>query len=88
MQWEIGSGVLREKGLHPRQVSQGGEGVSSLSVSTLIRAGKGTGAAPLGRAAPGVSSKQKAGGGVGGAEAQGTQQLLLWHKGAEGAPFW
>lgn len=43
MQWEIGSGVLREKGLHPRQVSQGGEGVSSLSVSTVIRAGKGTG---------------------------------------------
>ena len=43
MQWEIGSGVLREKGLHPRQVSQGGEGVSSLSVSTLIRAGTGTG---------------------------------------------
>lgn len=23
-----------------------------------------------------------------GAEAQGTQQLLLWHKGAEGTPFW
>lgn len=50
--------------------------------------GRPAGAAPLGRAAPGVSSKQKAGGGVGGAEAQGTQQLLLWHKGAEGAPFW
>lgn len=46
------------------------------------------GAAALGWAAPRVSSEQKAGGGVGGAEAQGTQQLLLWHKGAEGTPFW
>lgn len=46
------------------------------------------GAPTLGWAAPRVGSKQKAGGRVWGAEAQGTQQLLLWHKGAEGTPFW
>lgn len=88
MQWKNGSGVLRGRGLCPPRVSQEGVGVNCLSVSTVIRAGKGAGAATLGWAAPGVGSQQEAGGRVWGAEAQGTQQLLLWHKGAEGTPFW
>lgn len=46
------------------------------------------GAAALGRAGRRVGSQQKAGSRVRGAEAQGTQQLLLWHKGAEGTSFW
>lgn len=77
-----GEGALPIPGLHGR-----GRG-SCLSVSTLIRAGKGAGAATLGWTAPRVGSKQKAGSRVWRAEAKGTQQLLLWHKGAEGTPFW
>lgn len=41
IQWKSGPGVLGERGLCPPKVSQGGEGVSCLSASTLIRAGKG-----------------------------------------------
>jgi len=77
-----GEGALPTPGLPGREAG------NYLSVSTLIRAGKGAGAPTLGWAAPRVGSKQKAGGRVWGAEAQGTQQLLLWHKGAEGTPFW
>lgn len=68
--------------------SRGRKGVSCLSVSTLIRAGKGAGAATLGRTTCRGGGQQKASSRVWGAEAQGTQQLLLWHKGAEGTPFW
>lgn len=46
------------------------------------------GASALGWAAPRVRGQQKAGSGVWGAETQGAEQLLLWHKGSEGTPIW
>lgn len=59
-----------------------------LSVSTLIRSGKGAGASALGGAASRVSGQQKACSGVWGTETQGSKQFLLWHKGPKGTPVW
>lgn len=58
-----------------------------LSVSTLIRSGKGAGASALGWAASRVSGQQKACSGVWGTETQGSKQLLLWHEGPKGTPI-
>lgn len=80
MQWKSKSRNFRERGHCPPHASQEWLGVNCLSISTLIRAGKGAGTATLGGAASRVSSQQEAGSGMGGTEAQGTQQLLLWHK--------